>query len=373
MFLLNFIPWYLGNKSKLLHIIEKEINSISKQWDTICDLFAWSGVIWDYFKNNYNIISNDIEYYSYIINEVNINFDKKELLKLNLNDIVNNLKNEIDNTWLKQEIWDITEYLNKLWKRKKKKENFFYSNFVWTYFSVNQWLEIDLYRLNIEKNYKWFTRSYLIALWIYGLYNVVNSVWNHFAQPRWIKDKNLAIIKKKFQKSFFDVVIKKHNEILKNIDWINSFSSKNISENLDYKDFLKKWHKINTFYIDTPYTIDHYSRFYHILNTFSKYDYPKVEWIWLYREDRFQSPFCLKTKVEEEFEYMISTVFKKYNANIVLSYSDSYRSLLHKDKILEIFKRYYKDVKLEEIKYNYSWLWQGSWNNCNELLFTAKI
>lgn len=373
MYLLNFIPWYLGNKSKLLQIIEKEINILTNKWDTICDLFAWSWVIWDYFKNYYNIISNDIEYYSYIINEVNLNFNKEEFLKIKLEDIINEIKFDINNSWLAYELIDIKEYLEYISKRNTKMEYFFYSNFVWNYFSINQWLEIDNYRIYIEKNYKWFNKNYLIALWIFWLYNVVNSVWNHFAQPRWIKEKNLNIINKKFKKSFLDAIYKKHNEIIENINWINSISNNNMSKNLDYKVFLEKWYKIDTFYIDTPYTIDHYSRFYHILNTFAKYDYPKVEWIWLYREDRFQSNFCLKTKVEEEFDYMISLIYKKYNANIILSYSDSYRSLLHKDKILEIFKKYYKKVKLKEIKYNYSWLWQSSWNNCNELLFTAKF
>lgn len=360
MFLFNFIPWYLWNKYKLLEIIKKEIWTVSQKWDTICDLFAWSWVVWDFLKEDYTIIANDIEYYSYLINELNLNFNKKELLEIDLNNIINEIVFEINASWLKTN------------KKKENEKYYFYNNYSWSYFSINQTLEIDFFRLKIN-NFNWFQKKYLLWLWIFWLYSIVNSVWNHFAQPRLNKEKNINIINKKFSKSLFDFILKKHNEILKNIDDIN-IKSENKVFNLDYKKLLTKKEKINTFYIDTPYTIDHYSRFYHILNTFAKYDYPEIEWMWLYRKDRFQSPFCIKTKVENEFDNMIKLIKKNYWANIILSYSDSYRSLLHKDKIIEILNRYYSNVKLKEISYNYSWLWQKNWlNKSNELLFIVKI
>lgn len=373
MFLLNFIPWYLWNKYKLLTYIEKEIKSISKKWDTICDLFAWSWIVWDYLKSEYKIISNDIEYYSFIINKVVLNFNKNEFNNIHLEQIINETNIKISNTNLNEKLLEVGIHKNKVKKVEENNRYFFYSNFSWIYFSANQCLEIDLFRIYIEENFDWFEKDYLISLWIYWLYSIVNSVWNHFAQPRLIKEKNFKIINNKFNKSFFDVIKRKHSEISLNINEIKIKSENNLSINLDYNDLLNNKFNINTFYIDTPYTIDHYSRFYHMLNTFAKYDYPEVEWIWLYRTDRFQSPFCIKTKAENEFENMIKKIFDLHWANIVLSYSDSYRSLLHKDKILRILNKYYKNVKLQEIDYNYSWLWQSSWNKCKELLFTAKI
>lgn len=371
MFLLNFIPWYLWNKYKLLKDIDKEISLNLKKWWTICDLFSWSGVIWDYFKSNYNIISNDIEYYSYIINKASLNFNSIKISNIDINKIIHELNLNISQSLLTKEINDIESYLNDIKNKKSSKKLFFYENFSGTYFSINQWLEIDYYRLyidNIEDNE---VKNYLLSIWVYALYNIVNSVWNHFAQARKVKNTNFNIIEKKFKKSFLQQILNKHNDILENIKNISIYSKDNQAYNLDYKDLLKLDKKIDLFYIDTPYTIDHYSRFYHILNTFLKYDYPTISWVWLYREDRYQSKFCRKTTVREEFEHMIKTIHNKYWAKIILSYSDSYRSLLHKDIIFEILSKYYKNVKLKEINYSYSWLWQSSWNNSNELLFTA--
>lgn len=372
MFLLNFIPWYLGNKYKLLSNIEKEILRISSKWNTICDLFAWSWIIGDFLKSDYKIIANDIEYYSYIINRTILNFDKDKLKKINLGNILSALDKKLQITGLKREIEDISKYLQNISNRKPSKDYFFYNNFAGSYFSINQCLEVDFYRLYIEKKFKWFEKDYLIALGIFWLNAIVNSVWSHFAQPRLPKDKNLKIIENKYKKSFYDIISRKHNEVMNHIKDIKIFSKENKVYNMDYNFFLGNSEKIDVFYIDTPYTIDHYSRFYHIINTFSKYDYPAVEGKWLYRKDRFQSNFCIKTKVKSEFDNMISKIKKNYNAKIVLSYSDSYRSLISKTDIDKIFKKYYKNVKIVEIKYNYSWFWQSSWNSWNELLFIAS-
>ena len=64
---------------------------------------------------------------------------------------------------------------------------------------------------------------------------------------------------------------------------------------------------VDLVYIDPPYTNAHYSRFYHILETLVNYDYPELEFFGRYRNDRFQSSFCIKSEATQEFEYMIGT------------------------------------------------------------------
>ena len=58
---------YLGNKYKLLWLIEYIISM--KCWDvkSFCDIFAWTWVVWEAFnKSNIKVISNDFLYSNYI-------------------------------------------------------------------------------------------------------------------------------------------------------------------------------------------------------------------------------------------------------------------------------------------------------------------
>ena len=63
---------YLGNKSKLLNFIDSVIKKYHVEGNIFCDLFAGTGSVGDYFKDRYNIISNDYMYFSYIINSAKL-------------------------------------------------------------------------------------------------------------------------------------------------------------------------------------------------------------------------------------------------------------------------------------------------------------
>jgi adenine-specific DNA-methyltransferase len=69
-------------------------------------------------------------------------------------------------------------------------------------------------------------------------------------------------------------------------------------------DALKIWPELDAlgvgpaiYYVDPPYTKDHYSRYYHVLETLTRYDYPDAVGIGRYRPDRFRSTFAVKTEV----------------------------------------------------------------------------
>lgn len=59
---------YLGSKVKLLSSIEKVINEYNICGETFADIFAGTGCVGDYFKDKYEIISNDFLYYAYVMN-----------------------------------------------------------------------------------------------------------------------------------------------------------------------------------------------------------------------------------------------------------------------------------------------------------------
>jgi adenine-specific DNA-methyltransferase len=100
----------------------------------------------------------------------------------------------------------------------------------------------------------------------------------------------------------------------------------------DYADALSKLdRKVGAVYADPPYTRDHYSRFYHVLETMCLWDDPGVSTTrirsetaklsrGMYRADRHQSPFCIRSKAPGAFETLFSAV-RKLKAPLVLSYS----------------------------------------------------
>lgn len=51
------------------------------------------------------------------------------------------------------------------------------------------------------------------------------------------------------------------------------------------------------YYADPPYSKEHYSRYYHVLETLTRYDYPESRGMGRYRPDRFRSTFAVKTEV----------------------------------------------------------------------------
>ena len=70
-----------------------------------------------------------------------------------------------------------------------------------------------------------------------------------------------------------------------------------------------------------------------------------------YRDDRYMSDFCYKSKVEKEFENIIS--FAKDNGSrLVISYSN--KGVLPQDRLFTLCKKYYPDATLKEVNYNHS-------------------
>ena len=87
---------------------------------------------------------------------------------------------------------------------------------------------------------------------------------------------------------------------------------------------------VRTVYADPPYTRDHYSRFYHVLETIALDDVPEISTVkirgtthvsnGIYRKDRHQSPFCIRSKAPKAFEEMFKAISAS-GRNLLLSYS----------------------------------------------------
>ena len=82
-------------------------------------------------------------------------------------------------------------------------------------------------------------------------------------------------------------------------------------------------------YLDPPYTMDHYSRFYHVLEVLARYDYPPLERSpsgtvvrgrYPQIAHRFQSDFCRRATVEGEFR-RVARAAAGAGAKLVISYA----------------------------------------------------
>lgn len=63
---------YLWSKIKLLSSIEEVIKENNIKGETFADLFGGTGCVGDFFKDRYQIISNDFLFYSYVINRAKL-------------------------------------------------------------------------------------------------------------------------------------------------------------------------------------------------------------------------------------------------------------------------------------------------------------
>jgi adenine-specific DNA-methyltransferase len=75
----------------------------------------------------------------------------------------------------------------------------------------------------------------------------------------------------------------------------------------------------NVIYADPPYSKNQYSRFYHVLETLHRYDYPPVSGRGRYRSDRFHTGFSTRRGVGTAFDQLCGGA-ARLNCALVLSY-----------------------------------------------------
>lgn len=113
----------------------------------------------------------------------------------------------------------------------------------------------------------------------------------------------------------------------------------------DVLDFVDKDTECSAFYADPPYTIDHYSRFYHVLETLVLRDQPLLDthrkagadriMRGLYRAGRYQSPFSVPRMVAPAFERLFKGVARG-GRSLVLSYSPFDPGQGHRPRLLNL-------------------------------------
>lgn len=317
---------YIGNKTNLL----KNINQVIKDncdgnERVFCDLFSGTSSVARFFKNRYKIISNDILYFSYVLQRATItNNEIPDFEKL---------KNKLN-------VENVLDYLENININRKKYKKFIYDNYSPNDYCERMYLtpenakRIDYIRTTIEK---WKKENlikeneyfYLLATLIEGVPFVSNITGTYGA---YLKDWD----KRSFKK--FEMI---------RLNVVNN-NEENECYREDANELIKKVSG-DILYIDPPYNSRQYLPNYHLLETIARYDEPKINGktgIRTYTEEK--SNYCIKSKVYDELEELIKNAKFKH---IIMSYNQE--GLLKKEEIEQILKKYgEKDTyKLYQIPY----------------------
>ena len=331
---------YFGNKTRLLDFIIPLIEHESKPGDLVIDLFAGTCSVSYALKQNYRIITNDVEAYSKVIASALIENNTSIDTKIAHEDLDSFLQTNLPARY-----------------------TLFEKTYADTFFTKKQSRDIDSIRFAIDKQKGYKKQLYLVALMTAMSY-CTNSP-GHFAE--YLKNNEYSK-----DRSIMDYFFARCNT-LKLID--GNYTNKAYS--YEYKEFFNRNRKLiskaRIIYADPPYSSAHYSRYYHLLNTLIKYDWPKVSYKARYRDDRFLSNFSRKSKVKDEFEALFDLCSSKSNATLFLSYLNGGKGLLNKNELLNIAKSYYPRVSIKIYKnYKHSMNGNGSPKVVEEVLLICK-
>lgn len=304
---------FIGNKTSLLNNIEQLIEERCKEENyTFCDLFSGTASVGRYFKNKYKIISNDMLYFSYI---------------LQMATIQNNEIPQFKKLKKKLKVDDIIEYLETTNIEHEKYSKFIYENYSPSsncnrmYLTTENAMRIDFIRNKIEewKNNKLIELNeyyYLLASLIEGVPFVSNITGTYGA----------------YLKTWDKRVFKKFEMIRLNVEnngKINATYNSNANE-------LIKNISGDILYLDPPYNARQYLPNYHLLETLAKYDNPKINGKTGIRQySKEKSNYCIKSKVYSELEELVKNAKFKH---IILSYNQE--GILNKNEIEEILKKH---------------------------------
>lgn len=398
---------YLGSKLRMLDTIGEVIREADPKGKSCCDLFSGSGTVSKYLSQYRSVTCVDIQEYSRVIcssllNPVYIPFsdnfrkecESSEIL-LMLYDVFNPIVEYESFCMDKAKQGDleplcefidkssiilyeygindaISSYLNKA--LNSTITNIHSANLIdnpralitryygGRYFSFKQAVHIDAILESIFNRSSQF-RDTLLAALLSTVSNAVNTVGKQFAQP--IKPRHADGTPKrnlshKIEKDRSINILDQYSSWLRVYNSIDEPKFDHKVLKMDYSKALDELDdSIKVIYADPPYTRDHYSRYYHVLETICLRDMPTISKVkingkemfsrGLYREKRHQSPFCIKSLAPKAFKILFEKA-SYTGRSLVLSYSPFDKNskarsrVMTIDKLMDIAVKYYKNI-----------------------------
>lgn len=318
---------FIGSKVLLLENIKQVIDEKAQGSSSFCDIFSGTACVARYFKQWYEVYSNDLMYFSYILQKSTIENDSVPSFS-GIKNITGDLSPvEYFNSLTTDEM----EYL-------KQERRFFQNTYSpkgnRMYITDSNALRIDFARNMVEdwKNEGDITENeycYLVACIVEGIPFVSNISGTYGAfNKSWDRRSH-----KKFELIPLEVITNNKQNKCFNEDGVELLTK--ISGDI--------------LYIDPPYNERQYLPNYHVLETAAKYDFPEVKGVTGLRTYKDQkSNFCNKKLVLNEFSKLMEKAKFKH---IILSYSSD--GLMSVDDIEAIMKQLGKSdtYKVFEIPY----------------------
>jgi len=343
---------YIGSKKSLISFLDIPISKIvndDKNKLIMLDGFAGTGIVGFSFYNKYdniNIVSNDLEYYSYIINYSLLCVSATEKLI----NIINDINIKLEKPKIKKYYNLVSENYTPLGKDKRM---------FWT---EENGIACDYCKYLIDNLLK--KKEINKSEYIFLISSLLSSM---------DKLANTASIYGAFLKSFKSSAKEKlkliplHNKDYSNKDYSNNkvsnedYSNKDYSNNkifncdINSDEILNQTYDIA--YLDPPYNQRQYSNNYHPLNYIAKYDdsieiYGKTGLL----KDSNKSKYSQKSNALDSLTHLITTLKAKhillsYNNEGIIDFEKIKELLLNQGKVI-LYKKQYKKFKSNEIQEN---------------------
>lgn len=363
---------YMGSKSKIMDFVLSGINEVY-DGGPLCDLFGGSASLAGAIGDQVAVHSNDIQAYSAVLADAYLNawrspesptaqliVEKARAIASRNQKAVGPLHDYSKATSLARFNAIERDQRALLEKNFRRPWHLFLKYYSGTWWSTEQTIWIDAIR-EVADQYK-NDPSYSVILSSLMFAMAYSSQGTgHYAQYRDAKTessmRDISIYRKRSVPQLFT---RKYEEVMSELRNHGPALAHNVTS-FDYRTALAKFPG-GTVYADPPYAFVHYSRFYHALETLVLYDYPEIQLKngevvkGRYREDRHQSPFCIKSQVTEAFENLFRGV-SATGSNLVLSYSNT--GMISIDHLGDIASREFGHRSIELIFTDYKHMTLG--------------
>ncbi len=398
---------YLGSKLRVLTAIEQAVDRVDPSGGPVCDLFSGSATVSRYLSQRRRVMAVDIQEYARVLAEAVLNGDpawsvtsvekalgddRRGTALGRAVDPLIKLENEVALGAMRGDIEPLCELLELGNLASLRDEGLpagsplgdavretqariealelpgadtvCVRHFGGQYFSYAQAAELDAIADLARDSWS----SVLLAAALSTASHLVNSIGKQFAQPIRPRDKSGVpkrhLVKKIIAerrlsaRSVFVGYLRQYEELAVT-------RRDHVAVRADFREALAKpAFKPSVVYADPPYTRDHYSRFYHSLETITLGDDPSITKSNLgrgdiqsrggYRAGRHQSPFCIKSEAPAAFSALFSGV-ATLRVPLVLSYSgydpsmEARPRVMALDAVISLANQHFKDVRVEQL------------------------
>lgn len=386
---------YLGSKLRLVHAIRSRLADLGPSGGAVCDLFAGSGTVSLALSRERMVVAADIQEYSRVLCSAilqpgDLSGDAvngfRESVSAKHRDLAPRIAPLIEyeeevlarSSHDPSPLCDLIEHGSLLSGRnagdrlcialaetaariEQHPARFLATRyFGGAYFSFRQALYLDCVLDSIDQLSPADQDTYLAAL-LSTASTLVNSVGKQFAQPLRPRKADGSVKRHLIGQMGRDRGLSPEQVFA---GWLAKYGElprggQHKAVRADYREALSDLGGVSVIYADPPYTRDHYSRFYHVLETLCLRDRPTVSTTTirrkgelsrgLYRADRHQSPFCIKSQAPKAFTDLFRGS-RKIGVPLLLSYSPYLRNghprLMTVEAIAASAREHYRAVEV---------------------------